>query len=94
MLLLIWPERTPSNTTIRAWVDRVRDWRMIGFWNGWQTDGSITMDYSFVIQAVSHTARHILLEVSRAIKIGCPLGGTGVCGPCSQGLGGPSREQA
>ena len=75
MLLLIWPERTPSNTTIRAWVDRVRDWRMIGFWNGWQTDGSITMDYSFVIQAVSHTARHILLEVSRAIKIGCPLGG-------------------
>ena len=88
MLLLTWPERAPSNTIIHARVDRITDWRMIGFLNGWQMDGSVTMDYSSVIQAVSHTARHILLKVSGAIKIGWPLGGTGAHRPCSQGLGG------
>ena len=94
MLLLTWPERAPSNTTIQARWGRVKDWRMIGLGNGWQTDGSITMDYSFVIQAVTHTARHIIARGHRAIKIGCPLGGTGIRGPCSQGLDGPSREHA
>ena len=71
------PERAPSNTTIRARVDRVTHWRMIAFWREWQMAGSVTMDYTFVIQSVSYTARHILLEVGRAIKIVFPLRETG-----------------